>query len=117
MVEGEYTRKESTGRPCCKQARAEVLAACILVLERHLANFDKDPTTIEGAVRQDTKRAAVNLLKTVHPAASALEALLREARLEALRIGHFSVVWRGHGLCDVCEQIAELEKARAEGKG
>ena len=105
-----------------KRRGAEVLAACIKELERLSEEargfgFDDDSLVISNAKDK---------VKELQPAASDLEALLREAELK----GRLCVLRENPGLCNgdtdnperhsrLCkyhQEISELEKARAEGK-
>jgi len=113
MVEGEYTRKESTGRPCCKQAQAEVLASAITLLDNvifaeSLLCYKTSGMEILQAVRKN--------LHSLQPAAKDLEELLRKEQLEAAkrllvnagRLSSYEMFKTQLRL-----DIAELEKARA----
>ena len=121
-----------------KQARAEVLAACLarlgdLVVSRQdaatQAGKDDKETLLD---ERDGLRAAIRALKELQPAASALGALLREARKEGRQQEQkgtlFDVLAFNSGLgCtpqegyrDLADALrdtkhlsAELEKARA----
>jgi len=107
-----------------KQARAEVLAACIADVEKALSIYmehkgrPKDDKALIGGVCLGIK----NRLEQLQPAAKALEELLRKERLdEAKWWEHLSQESHEqhppYENCMYCTRITELEKARAEGKG
>lgn len=128
MVEGEYRTGEPVGRPCCKKARAEVLAACITRLRE-----SRDACTLSQ--HSALFNLAIKVLQNLQPAASDLEALLREEWNKAIdhlekyakNLGHKNLAggktdW-GKGYNDAMLEIESQirfqrkEKARAsEGK-
>ena len=118
-----FTRKVDDA---LKQARAEVLAACAEVAfqdarQKHSGDNFRSKEELEADIKVAI-RIAQNIQK-LQPAARDLEALLREARLEEAKwwnSNHYPSP-QNHDpakcLCLACSRVAELEKARAEGKG
>ena len=100
-----------------KQARAEVLAACA---KRARQWYTLHPQDMHGESDNcypciDGDRLAKAILNT-KPAASDLEALLREARLDEAKWWHndgYPYHDLAKCLCLACSRVAELEKARA----
>ena len=118
-----------------KQARAEVLVACQGVVEVFIQEIGRCSDEFgkyrpfKKWNREDWEAAGLRLLtdvqdalEKVQPAASALEALLREAELRG-RWAQHARERHGDGegrefFCDECKHLTELEKARAnKGKG
>ncbi len=116
-----------------KRIRAEVLAACLAECRRL---FDEIWEKEHGeSVKLNVIERLIPRLEKLQPAAKALEALLREAKLEALSNhkklyetdfangGTESGNWSGWAACQIRfykriksilgERITELEKARA----
>ena len=100
-----------------KQARAEVLAACIAELKKQRDRQDQFETR-EAGYAMAALSVAMDAISKLRPAASDLEALLREERVKELR--HFAENAPGYDT-DVMRfidaRIEQLEKARAKGKG
>ncbi len=141
MPEGEYRTGEPTKRPCCEQARAEVLAACIYATcalcrteKPYLMWFGGKnwkgryqawvhDVKLEGRVEVQTCPA--DAMHSLQPAAKDLEELLREAglkgriaQLEAMKGEDAGGMWfpdPGKPTVNnrIAELKAELEKARA----
>ncbi len=126
-LEQGYAERDRTAKEAEKQARAEVLAACIATLEERRAYHEKQAEILQGACRhkevpyhelQEHHFAVVlEVLRELQPAASDLEALLREARLDEARWWHKRLpvaFGHNHYCCKrITELKAELEKARA----
>ena len=100
-----------------------MLAACIKHFETEAegcADYANEETgEARAAWNRDEERYqnCADDLRKLQPTAKYLEELLEEARreaeLEGLKLDHIQ-----HGIsCKRCRRIAELEKARAEGKG
>lgn len=99
-----------------KQARAEVLAEVLAACKKRLEEYEAIADEWASLSRSEAIREVRRSLDTMQPAASALEALLRESELQGILLVHrFETT---HTRCRACKRIAELEKARAiEGKG
>ena len=116
-LEGERTQQAE------KQARAEVLAAVLTAFDKRKAVCDLDEE-----LKQHGTIIAIfrHRIAELQPAASDLEALLREERLEEARLrphqdGCAALLTGAEAddcddWCGRNKRIAELEKARAEGK-
>jgi len=105
-----------------KQARAEVLAPIKALVDKQAEDeglWYRAQTAAEGYVQQELRR--LHAVIELQPAAKALEELLREERLEELRRLLSVCVGLDEAVVDLRPEIelriAELEKARAEGKG
>jgi len=105
-----------------KRIRAEVLASVKEAFQhRGAASLWGHIAAAIGEKSADFVINAFNEeLASVQPAAKALEELLRDAELEGLKSGCNDMNPDGEHHdqdCGHCRRIAELEKARAEGKG
>ncbi len=109
----EYTKE--VNETVSKRIRAEVLAACIKLL-------DATPTAESGLDKSEIREALLKL----HPAASDLEELLREAELKGLERFHPDHCYAAKKddrvrfswpCCGIGKRIVELEKAHAIEKG
>ena len=116
--------------PDCKRKSAEVLAACITKAKQH-RNWAKQSMEPDGEARA---QEIVDALSMLQPAASYLEAWLREARekgrqqerentlLDVLAFNSGIGCTPQEGYRDLADALRDtkhlsLEKARAEGKG
>ncbi|KKM61007.1 hypothetical protein LCGC14_1536120, partial [marine sediment metagenome] len=135
-VIGERDRKELIQKiavaleKALKQARAEVLAACIKKIDpdwlieilrayNDFAELDSSGTYPRNVVDEEIEN--LETLHQLQPSTSSLEALLREAELKGLKSDCIGIDDRldshNHNRdCVHCQRIAELEKARASEK-
>ena len=113
MTEYDHLETDEAISEHDKRIRAEVLAACIRGAKVYFDDFrdvPPPPITIEEVIR---------FLRGVQPAATDLEALLREARLKEAKwwVNNHYPSPQNHApvkcQCFVCNHVAELEKARA----
>ncbi len=99
-----------------KQAGAEVLAACVARLR---AVFRQAADTSSNNSQFITEAELLQALRSVQPTAyleELLEIARRETELKALKLAHNSGACIRPWDCPAAVRIAELEKARAEGK-